>query len=61
MALVVPLQCEQICLVNSGTTSGVLPGMSWENSNGTTSANVPGMGWDQDSDWQEYEQPPRTP
>ena len=61
MALVIPLESENICLVNSGITSGVIPGMSWENSNGTTNANVPGMSWGAASyrgeDWQEYERP----
>lgn len=57
MCIVVPLDGECVCLVNSGTTSGVVPGMHWENDNGSTSANVPGMGWEQGSDWQEYERP----
>ncbi len=67
MTLVVPLQCENVCLVNSGVTGGVVPGMPWEGNGGTTqgtmpglsreyetggtSATVPGMGWE------EYENP----
>lgn len=58
MFLSIPLEGENVCLVNSGTTSGILPGMSWEDNNGTTSANVPGMGWEKGSDWKEYEQTP---
>ena len=62
MALVIPLESENICLVNSGITSGVIPGMGWETGgNGTTNANVPGMSWGaatyRGEDWQEYERP----
>ena len=55
MTIVIPLQCENVCLVNSGTTTGIVPGMRWEGDNGRTTGVVPGMSWEQGSDWQEYE------
>ncbi len=55
MVFVIPLQCEHFCLVNSGTTGGIIPGMRWENDGSSTSAIVPDMSWGQDSDWSEYE------
>ena len=56
--IVFSLSSESVCLVNSGTTGGVVPGMPWDDDSGGTSANVPGMSWEQGSDWQEYEATP---
>mgnify|MGYP007069944239 CR=1 FL=1 len=67
MVLVIPLDGENVCLVNSGTTSGYVPGMNWENGGGSTSGTVPGMGWEYENgntsatvpgmSWEEYEKP----
>ncbi len=58
-ALVVPLEGEQLCVVYSnGTSTGVVPGMHWEDDNSSTGGNVPGMGWEKDADWRGYEQNP---
>ena len=56
--IVFSLSSECVCLVNSGTTGGVVPAMPWDDDSGGTSANVPGMSWEQGSDWQEYEATP---
>ena len=64
---IMPLPCENFCLVNSGTTTGVVPGMSWEGNSGTTHGTVPGMSWEYENggasatvpgmSWEEYEKP----
>ncbi|MCR5361310.1 MAG: hypothetical protein K6E73_04805 [Bacteroidales bacterium] len=57
MTIIIPLQCESICVTNSGATNATIPGMGWGDSNnsnngsGSTNARIPGMSWE------EYEKP----